>query len=132
MQAGRTSLRRRLPRSHACTRFGAASAPSSSKLLDLTDRPYVVQDTDLFATVGYWEHWNPGTTPESLVEDARAGMSDLYLVTLSNIPFEPDPLRYGVHERETPDAYWIALAERYGLNYRVMDEATPKARIRAA
>jgi HTH-type transcriptional repressor of NAD biosynthesis genes len=99
---------------------------------ELSDRPWVVHDTDLFATVGYWDHWSPGETPTGLVADALTGKSDLYLVTRSNIPFEPDPLRYGIHQRETTDDYWIGLAERYGLNYRVVEEATPQARLEAA
>jgi len=100
--------------------------------LDLEDRPYIVQDTDLFATVGYWDLWNPGETPPSLVNDAHAGKSELYLITRSNIPFEPDPLRYGIDVRETEDDYWIGLAERHGLNYRVLDETSPEERLESA
>lgn len=100
--------------------------------LDLVDRPFIVQDTDLFATVGYWDFWNPGETPPDLVEDAHAGKSDLYLITRSNIPFEPDPLRYGGSARETTDDYWIGLAERHGLNYRVLEDADARARLDAA
>jgi HTH-type transcriptional repressor of NAD biosynthesis genes len=99
---------------------------------DRSDRPWIVQDTDLFTTVGYWDYWSPGETPPGLVADAVAGRSDLYLVTRSNIPFAPDPLRYGVHERETTDDYWVKLAERQGLNYRVLEEATPQERLKAA
>ncbi len=95
----------------------------------LVDRPFIVQDTDLFATVGYWELWRPGKTPPALVANASETRSDLYLVTGSNIPFAPDPLRYGGHERETPDDYWLAQADAYGLNVRVLESADADARL---
>ncbi len=95
--------------------------------LRLLDKPFVLQDTDLFATVGYWKQWQPSTLPDGLLEDALADRSDLYLMTRANIPFEADPLRYGGDVRETPDSYWLQLAEEHGLNYRVI-EATGRER----
>ncbi len=83
------------------------------------DRPFVMQDTDLFSTVGYWDFWDMNT-PQELVEDAIRLKSDLYLITQSNIPFEEDPIRYGGDKRESDDQYWIDLCERYELNYRVI------------
>ena len=35
----------------------------------------------------------------------------------SDIPFEMDKLRYGGHERESNDEYWLSLCEEFGLNY---------------
>jgi NadR type nicotinamide-nucleotide adenylyltransferase len=88
------------------------------------DKPFVVQDTDLYSTIGYWEqpHWQEalGPVPEGLILDAKATQSDLYLITQANIPFESDPLRYGGDHQESPDSFWIDVAERYGLNYRVI------------
>ena len=98
----------------------------------LRDRPFIVQDTDLFATVGFWELWDPATVPDGLRADASADRSDLYLMTRSDIPFEPDPLRYGGDVRETSDAYWIDLAERFGLPYRVIQSTTPADRLAEA
>lgn len=95
----------------------------------MLDKPWVIQDTDLFSTVGYWEfpHWQEtlGPVPEELIKDAIELKSDLYLITKSNIPFEKDPLRYKSDEgvREGSDEYWINVAEKYGLNYKVV---TPK------
>lgn len=86
---------------------------------DLYDKPFIVQDTDLFSTVGYWDFWNM-QTPQALIDDAIALKSDLYIITPSNIPFEHDSLRYGGDERESTDQYWIDLCERYGLNYHVL------------
>lgn len=89
------------------------------------DAPILIQDTDLFSTVGYWNipHWQDklGSAPAALVADALRLKSDLYIITRSNIPFEEDPLRYGGDVRETDDQYWIDLCEQYGLNYVVLD-----------
>ncbi len=90
----------------------------------ISSSPYIIQDTDLFSTVGYWEfpHWHStiGDCPDELVRDAIAGMSDLYIVTQSNIPFEKDPLRYGGDKREGSDEYWISICEKYNLPYVVL------------
>jgi nicotinamide riboside kinase len=91
------------------------------------NKPFVVQDTDLFSTVGYWEqpHWADalGAVPQGLVQDALNTKSDLYIITKSNIPFEEDPLRYGGDHRESPDEYWIEIAKKYDLNYVVLDSS---------
>ena len=100
------------------------------------ETPYIIQDTDLYSTVGYWEqpHWTEslGECPDQLRVDALAQESDLYIITLSNIPFEEDVIRYGGDHRESPDEYWIGVAERYGLNYVVLDESEPNSRLNAA
>jgi len=98
----------------------------------LRGRPFVVQDTDLFSTLGFWEAWDPGAVPDGLRADAAADRSDLYLITRSDIPFEPDPLRYGGEVRETTDAFWIDLAERHGLPYQVLQSALPSDRLEEA
>lgn len=86
--------------------------------------PLVIQDTDLYSTIGYWElpDWYErlGDCPEGLRKDARELQSDLYLITRSNIPFERDPLRYGGDHREATDEYWVDLCEKYGLPYYVI------------
>lgn len=103
---------------------------------DLTDSPYIVQDTDLFSTVGYWQfpHWQEqiGPCPEDLVTDALRLKSDLYIVTKSNIPFEADPLRYGGDQREGSDAYWIDICERYELPYVVLESGDRDERLNKA
>jgi HTH-type transcriptional repressor of NAD biosynthesis genes len=92
----------------------------------LEDKPWVVQDTDLFSTIGYWElpEWREalGEVPGGLVKDAVDLKSDLYLILKSNIPFEKDPLRYKSDEgvREGSDEFWIGIAEKYALNYKVV------------
>lgn len=100
------------------------------------DSPYIVQDTDLYSTVGYWEqpHWTEslGECPGELKSDAYGNQSDLYIITLGNIPFEEDVIRYGGDRRESPDEYWIGVAEKYGLNYVVLEDADPNMRLNAA
>lgn len=93
----------------------------------------VIQDTDLFSTVGYWQlpHIEPqiGTCPRALIHDALTLQSDLYIITKSNIPFAADILRYGGDKRESPDSYWINICERYELPYIVLDASDPTERI---
>lgn len=92
----------------------------------------IVQDTDLFSTIGYWDqpHWRAklGHAPEHLVQDAKALQSDLYLITQSNIPFEEDPLRYGGDHREATDSYWISVCEKYNLPYHILKSSDPDER----
>jgi HTH-type transcriptional regulator, transcriptional repressor of NAD biosynthesis genes len=84
------------------------------------DRSFIIQDTDLMTTLGYWQFWDPASVPAGLEYDAVSMQSDLYIVTQSNIPFEVDPLRYGGDKRESTDQYWIDLCEKYHLNYVVL------------
>lgn len=97
---------------------------------------YVIQDTDLFSTIGYWclPHVEPrlGPCPTSLVRDARALRSDLYLILRSNIPFAADRLRYGGDRRESPDQYWIDLCRHYALPYLVIDASDQSERLSEA
>jgi NadR type nicotinamide-nucleotide adenylyltransferase len=91
------------------------------------DKPFVIADTDLFSTIGYWAqpHWASelGEVPEGLIKDALERKSDLYLIIKSTIPFETDPLRYGGDHRESPDEFWMGIAEKYALPYKVLDMA---------
>lgn len=96
-------------------------------------RQFVVQDTDLFSTVGYWQlpHVEPviGPCPDGLVADADRLRSDLYIITPSNILFEPDVLRYGGDRRESPDSYWIDLCNMYALPYVVIGASGRRRRV---
>jgi HTH-type transcriptional regulator, transcriptional repressor of NAD biosynthesis genes len=93
----------------------------------LLNKSFIFQDTDLFSTVGYWEqpHWAKtlGRVPAELVKDAQELKSELYIITKSNIDFEPDPLRYGGDHRESPDEFWIGIADKYDLNYVVLEDS---------
>lgn len=98
----------------------------------LAPRPFVLQDTDLFSTLGYWEMYDPDHVPPTLVDDAMTTRSDLYIVCPCNIPFAPDPLRYGIDRRESSDEYWIDLLERHELPYVVLTSADHPTRVRQA
>ncbi|MFC4225446.1 AAA family ATPase [Lysinibacter cavernae] len=84
---------------------------------------HIIQDTDLFSTLGYWEMYSPDTVPVGLELDAQQRRSDLYVILGSTIPFEPDQLRYGGDIRETTDAYWIYLCEKHNLQYVYITES---------
>lgn len=105
--------------------LGQAAAQRHAKMF--TDKPYIIQDTDLYSTIGYWEqpHWESvlGEVPKMLITEAEELKSDLYIITKSNIPFEADELRYGGDRRESPDEFWIGVAEKYNLNYIVLEHA---------
>ena len=78
---------------------------------------FIVHDTDLFSTLGYWR-LSYGSVPPGLVEDARERASDLYVILgQDEVPFHPDPQRYGGDRRESDDSLWIAIAEEYDLPY---------------
>lgn len=102
----------------------------------ISHSPYIIQDTDLFSTVGYWQfpHWQStiGDCPVGLVDDAIALKSNLYIVTRSNIPFEADPLRYGGDVREGSDEYWVRICKKYHLPYVILDTADPDERLAQA
>ena len=53
--------------------------------------------------------------------DAKSMQSDLYLITQANSPFEVDLVYYGGDHRESPDEFWIGIAEKYGLKYKVLE-----------
>ena len=103
---------------------------------NVTNSPFVIQDTDLFSTVGYWQfpHWQStiGACPEKLVQEATALKSDLYIMTKSNIPFEQDPLRYGGTVREGSDEYWLNVCKDYNLPVIVLESANQEERLAEA
>ncbi|MEI2699203.1 MAG: hypothetical protein V9E94_13020 [Microthrixaceae bacterium] len=72
------------------------------------------------------------TFPHSLADDALATKSDLYILCPSDIPFEPDPLRYGGDQRESTDQYWIDLLDRFGLRYATLTSRDPVSRAEEA
>lgn len=84
------------------------------------DKKFIIQDTDLYSTIGYWEGWGDKKPPIGLYHRAAQQKSDLYIVCTSTIPFEKDALRYGGDKREHNDDYWLDLLERHGLNYTLL------------
>lgn len=98
--------------------------------LEMVDKPFIFQDTDLFSTVGYWRLYEEelGSVPQGLINNALTDKSDLYIILTSDIPFEADPLRFGGDVRESTDQFWIQLCEEFGLNYQVVPETGKRAR----
>lgn len=95
------------------------------------DKAYIIQDTDLYSTVGYWKMYEHelGGVPYGLAWDAYNAQSHLYIVTNSGIPFEPDPLRFGGDVRESSDQFWIDLLESYNLDYVYLTSTDKRARL---
>lgn len=92
------------------------------------DKPFIIQDTDLWSTVGYYLLWD-GKAPDLIYADALATESDLYLITQSNIPFEKDPIRYGGDKRESDDEFWIDLCLEHGIPHRIIQSDNLKDRV---
>lgn len=115
--------------------------PFSGRVYDLADAgrfEITVRDYKRMSKKEQWKaqrkHWQDslGPVPEKLVEDALTTKSDLYIITKSNIPFEEDPIRYGGDKRESPDEFWIGIAEKYDLNYVVLSGSDFELRRREA
>lgn len=101
--------------------IGHGQAALQRMSLQKFNHPVLIQDTDLFSTVGYYDIARWMSLPEDLVQQASALKSDRYYILNDNIPFEPDPIRYGGKRRESSMELWINVAERYGLDYVVVD-----------
>lgn len=95
---------------------------------DDSDVEFVIRDTDLFSTIGYWEMYDPENVPSELYSRALIHKADLYLVMASDIPFEADILRYGGDKRESSDQYWIDLLNRYDLPFDYIQGTVPVLR----
>jgi len=90
---------------------------------------FTFRDTDLLSTIGYYRIYggnSEGTNIEELFEYSKA---DLYLVCPDNIPFEPDPLRYGGAVRESTMQFWIDLLEEFNCEYVILTESDKVKRL---
>ncbi|MNW52993.1 bifunctional DNA-binding transcriptional repressor/ NMN adenylyltransferase [compost metagenome] len=93
----------------------------------LTDKPFIVQDTDLLSTIGYYKIMGL-EVPQKIIDYFKQSKSDIYFLMASNIPFEPDPLRYGGEVRESDDDFWIRLLNEYECNYYIVNQDSLEAR----
>lgn len=80
-----------------------------------------IYDTDLLSTIGYYRIYG-GKPPEEISQKFNLTKCDLYVMLNDNIPFEPDPLRYGGDRRESGMDFWIKLLEEFDCNYYVVKE----------
>ena len=118
---------------HAIWRGQLALQTAAEAIAARRRRPFIAQDTDLYSTIGYWllkgAEFGAARVPAGLWADAARNASDLYVVLSQDaVPFEPDPLRYGGHRRESSDEFWIELCERAGLHWVLVDETGLQAR----
>jgi HTH-type transcriptional repressor of NAD biosynthesis genes len=82
------------------------------------DGPFVVQDTDLLSTIGYYKiYGGPQKDVDALTNVFRVRKSDLYVLLPDTIPFTPDVLRYGVDKRESTTEWWENLLKDFGCDY---------------
>jgi NadR type nicotinamide-nucleotide adenylyltransferase len=84
-----------------------------------------IRDTDLLSTIGYYKIYG-GKMPEELIQKFNLTKSDLYVMLNDNIPFEPDPLRYGGDKRESEMQFWIDLLDEYDCKYHVVESTDIK------
>jgi nicotinamide riboside kinase len=97
------------------------------KTAEIAGSYLTIQDTDLLSTIGYYRIMGI-PAPEKIFDLFEETKSDLYIVTPDNIPFEPDPLRYGGNERESTLQFWIDLLDEFGCNYNVLQSSDMFAR----
>lgn len=82
-------------------------------------KPFIFQDTDLLSTVGYYRIYQK-FAPSDLENYCKRNYTTknrLYIVMDTDIPFVPDPLRYGITERESNTAYWTDLLDEFKQRY---------------
>jgi len=94
---------------------GQYAAQMAAKKMSRT--PFIIQDTDLLSTLGYYKIFCNGVYPEKVKDLFLKSKSDLYVVMPSENPFEQDILRYGGNVRESTDQFWIDLLEEFGCEY---------------
>lgn len=82
--------------------------------------PFIILDTDLWSTFGYYPILDQGPAPEALIQDAHRLAGDMYYVLDDGIPFEEDILRYGGDKRTTTKQFWIDILEEEGLPYTLV------------
>lgn len=102
--------------------LGQSALEQSAKAL--TDRPFVIRDTDLLATIGFFVL---SGIPGIEAAEARFEPADIYYVMPDTIPFKPDPLRYGGDMRESATSFWVELLQRYRCRCHRVESTDPGA-----
>lgn len=84
--------------------------------------PLIVQDTDLYSTIGY-STLNGYEVTALMKLRASFGASDIYFILPdSDVPFVEDELRYGGDKRESSMAFWANTLREYGENFIIVPE----------
>lgn len=110
-------------------RIARGQAASEDALLREANR-VLVTDTDVLETA-IWSEFLYGRVDPSILAAAAARPADLYLLTATDVPFVPDPVRYLPDERERFFDRCREELERRRLPYVVL-RGNPDDRLRAA
>lgn len=89
----------------------------------ITNKPFIMADTDLFSTLGYFRIYGKNTTDLCNIlegHNPRYRRGDLYLIMDTDIPLEEDELRYGGKKRESNTLFWINLCKEFNLPYQII------------
>lgn len=105
--------------SEVMTAIEKGQGASQAVVQSFRDRPFIFQDTDLLSTIGYHQIWG-GKVPDTLEYAFLRSKADLYILMNDQIPFEPDPLRFGGSKRESNNAFWINLLKKYDCKYHIV------------
>jgi NadR type nicotinamide-nucleotide adenylyltransferase len=89
------------------------------------DLPALVLDTDLISTVVYAQHYYGGV-PDWIVHEARRRLGDLYLLADLDIPWSPDAVRDGPHERAELHARFESTLRQFGARWVPVHRAGPR------
>lgn len=97
-------------------RIASGQMALQSTAYDMSVTPMIVQDTDLFSTIGYCRIGGYDL-PDGIVGYANASKSDIYFLLPDDVPFEPNELRYGGDVRESSYQFWKDILDEYHLPY---------------
>ncbi len=100
--------------------YGQAATELAADMIE--DTPFVIRDTDLLSTIGYYRLYSDKNNMPSGYNLALSKYvkPDLALIMSSEIPMTPDPLRYGGQVRESTDDFWINLCKEFGVSYETV------------
>lgn len=99
------------------------------------DTPFIWMDTDIVSTYGYYKLYPHLINERSeglefmREESELSSLGRKYFVLSSNIPFEPDILRYGGDVRESSDQFWIDILEDLNADYEYIETGDMKERL---
>ena len=91
------------------------------------DTPITLYDTDLLSTWGYANLYTEYKDLLPRIERLiRAQKKDHYFLLSDELPFVPDPLRYGGSVRESIRAYWEWVLTRFEVPFTVVSMSDPR------
>lgn len=80
--------------------------------------PFEILDTDLYSTIGYWRIFGHEVPTEALQWAEELSRGKIYfLMPDVDVPFVPDPIRYGGDHRESTREFWRDILDEFSLPY---------------